>query len=83
MNRHEKSRLTILNGRSDTNIRFDDLRRLLHYLKFEECIRSSHHIFRREGIEEKPNLQRDGHKAKPYQVAQVRRLIVKYELGGK
>ncbi|HCQ02194.1 MAG TPA: toxin HicA, partial [Candidatus Latescibacteria bacterium] len=41
------------------------------------------HIFRREGIEEKPNLQRDGHKAKPYQVAQVRRLIVKYELGGK
>lgn len=30
---------------------------------------------------EKPNLQRDGSHAKPYQVRQIRRLILKYHLG--
>ncbi len=30
---------------------------------------------------EKPNLQRDGSQAKPYQVRQIRRLILKYHLG--
>ncbi len=42
----------------------------------------SHHIFRRAGIEEHINLQRNGSKAKPYQVKQVRAVIVKYGLGG-
>ena len=81
MSRYEKLLLTILRGRSDANIRFEDLRRLLIHLGFEERIRSSHHTFRKQGIEEKINIQRDGSKAKPYQVAQVRRVIVKYGLG--
>ncbi len=38
-------------------------------------------MFRKAGIAEKINLQRDGSKAKPYQVRQVRRVIVKYKLG--
>ena len=48
---------------------------------FEMRIKGSHHIFRRKGIEEKPNLQKDGNKAKPYQVKQIRKIILKYELG--
>jgi hypothetical protein len=45
-------------------------------------VRGSHHIFRREGVAEKINLQQDGNKAKPYQVRQVRNILVKYKLGG-
>jgi hypothetical protein len=50
---------------------------------FEERIRGSHHMFRRAGIIEKINLQREGNKAKAYQVRQVRAVILKYKLGGK
>jgi len=34
------------------------------------------------GVEERINLQKDGNKAKPYQVKQVRTVILKYKLGG-
>ena len=70
----------ILGGRSDASIRFDDLRGLLRNLGFTERIRGSHHIFRREGVAERINLQRDGGHAKPYQVRQVRLVLLKYEL---
>ena len=68
MNRHERLLQTILRGRSDANIRFSDLRALMKYLGFEERIRGSHHVYRRQGIPEKVNLQRDNGNAKPYQV---------------
>ena len=48
---------------------------------FEKRIRGSHHLFRKEGVEEKINLQREGGQAKPYQVKQVRTVILKYNLG--
>jgi predicted RNA binding protein YcfA (HicA-like mRNA interferase family) len=51
-------------------------------LGFEERVKGSHHIFRKEGIEDRINLQQDGSKAKPYQVKQVRAMIVRYKLGG-
>ncbi|HEX9867295.1 MAG TPA: type II toxin-antitoxin system HicA family toxin [Candidatus Tectomicrobia bacterium] len=73
----------ILHGTSDANIAFDDLRRLLRHLGFDERIHGSHHIFRKPGIEEKLNLQRDDSKAKVYQVRQVRAVILKYRLGGQ
>ncbi len=73
----------ILRVTSDANISFDELRRLLRRLGFEERIRGSHHIFRKPGIEEKLNLQRDDGKAKVYQVRQVRAVILKYRLGGQ
>jgi len=50
---------------------------------FERRTRGSHTIFRRAGIEDKVNLQKDGNKAKPYQVRQVRDIILKYRLGDK
>ena len=33
-------------------------------------------------VEEIINLQPDGNKAKPYQVRQIRNIILKYKLGG-
>lgn len=33
-------------------------------------------------LNDKINLQREGNSAKPYQVKQVRNVIVKYKLGG-
>jgi predicted RNA binding protein YcfA (HicA-like mRNA interferase family) len=71
----------VLSGTSDATIRFDDLRQLLLNLGFEMRVRGSHHIFRKAGIEEKVNLQREGSEAKPYQVRQVRNVLLKYHLG--
>ena len=57
---------TLLSGRSDRNIRFADLRRILLSLNFNERITGGHHIFSRQGIVEIINLQPlPGGKAKP------------------
>lgn len=83
MDRHERLRQTILGGRSDANIRFADLRALLIHLGFDERVRGSHHLFDKEGIVELINIQSRGGQAKPYQVRQVRNIILKYKLGGQ
>ena len=83
MRKHEKLMDRILRGESDANIPFDDLRSVLARLGFDERIRGSHHLYRKEGVEEKINLQRGGSKAKPYQVRQVRVTILKYHLVGE
>jgi hypothetical protein len=70
----------LLAGRSDANIRFDEMRRLLAALGFSERIRGDHHIFWRDGVEEIVNLQPRSGKVKPYQARQIRRLIRKYDL---
>ena len=66
MGKFEKLRQRILDGNSDSNINFEDLRNFLIDLGFEERIKGGHHSFRKHGILEKPNLQRDGNKAKAY-----------------
>ena len=81
MGKYDELLARIRSGSSDANIRFDDLCQLLRRLGFEERTRGSHHIFRKQGIEERINLQRAGSNAKPYQVKQVRTMIVKYKLG--
>jgi hypothetical protein len=50
---------------------------------FSERIRGSHYIFSKEGVEEILNLQEKNSKAKPYQVKQVRLIILKYQLSVK
>ena len=72
----------ILRGGSDANVRFDDLCKLLADLGFDERIRGSHHVFVKPGVDQLINLQREGNKAKPYQVRQVRSVILRYQLGG-
>lgn len=79
----KKTLENILRGASDANIFFDDLRRALQHLGFDERIHGSHHIFSREGVAEILNLQPKGNKAKPYQVKQVRHVILKHRMGGE
>ena len=53
---------------------------LLKKIGFDERIKGDHHIFTKNHIEEIINLQPKGSKSKPYQVKQVRNLILKYKL---
>ena len=72
----------LLSGRADQNLRFGQLTALLVALGFNERIRGAHHIFTYDGVTEIINLQpREGGRAKPYQVRQVRDLILRYRLG--
>ena len=68
--------------RADANISFNDLVSLLLRLGFEQRIRGSHQIFFMDGVEDQINIQRDGNKAKKYQIREVRRVITRYGLGG-
>lgn len=83
MSKHEKTLLKVLRGTSDANLAFDELCQLLRDFGFDERVRGSHHIFTKEDFEEILNLQPRGDKAKPYQVKQVRRLVLEYKLGGE
>lgn len=81
MSKFEKLIIKLLAGASDKNFEFDDLIKVLVSLEFEERnTGGSHRIFYKAGIQEILNLQPIGSKAKPYQVKQVRELIVKYKL---
>ena len=77
----EKTLRRLLSGAADAAIRFDDLCQLLESLGFERRVRGSHHLFRKSGIEEMINLQGEGAQAKPYQVKQVRSVILRARLG--
>lgn len=67
----------------DKNISFAELKNLLMAFGFALRIKGDHYIFSRPDIAEIINLQPNGSKAKPYQVKQVRSLILKYKLGGE
>ena len=73
---------SILRGSSDANIPFTGLCNLLLKLGFHERVKGSHHIFWKESVAEIVNLQPRGSKAKPYQVKQVRAILLKYKMGG-
>lgn len=84
MGKFEKLIAKILSGTSDKNIAFNDLKRLLLILEFEERIKGSHHIFTHENVVEILNLQPStSGKAKPYQVKQVRAVVLKYKFSDK
>lgn len=71
----------LLAGRQDQSIRFESLCNLLQRLGFDMRARGSHHVFTRDGVMEILNRQqRDDGTAKPYQVKQVRNVILKYRL---
>ena len=81
MSKYQKLLIQILKGTSDKNIAFDDLCFLLEKLGFRKRIKGDHHIFYKENVMEIINLQPDNNKAKPYQVKQVRNIMLKYNLG--
>jgi hypothetical protein len=80
---HDKLLERILRGTSDANIAFEDLCQLLRHLGFDERTRGSHHLFRKSGITELIDLQREGSKAKIYQARQVRAVLLTYRLAGE
>jgi hypothetical protein len=80
MGKLEKLYEHILMRKSDANVPFDTLRALLRRLGFDERIKGDHHIFTKDGVEEILNLQPKDGKGKPYQVKQVRDVILKYHL---
>ncbi len=80
MGRHGRLLVQLLGGRADANVGFEALCALLQRLGFTERTRGSHHLFQRAGVEELINLQRDGEKAKVYQVRQVRTVLLRYGL---
>ncbi len=81
MGKRERLRQQILSGQSDANITFQGLRLYLKSLGFAERIKGDHHIFTHPQVEEIINLQPKGAKAKPYQVKQIRGILVKYRFG--
>ncbi len=83
MGKLEKILGQILMAGSDQNIAFDDLVYLLEAMGFEKRIKGGHHLFSKNGVEEIVNIQPAGNKAKPYQVKQVRAIIMKYHLAGE
>ena len=82
MSQFEKLLLSILSGARDKNIPFADLQLVLERLGFLCRIKGDHFIYTKDGIEEIINIQPSGRMAKPYQVKQVRGIILKYHFGG-
>ena len=76
----EKTIEKLLRGESDANIRFEELCHLLQAKGFRMRVSGSHHIFTRSGVIERINIQREGAKAKPYQVRQVRKILAQHKL---
>lgn len=82
MSRFEKQLLFVLCGTKDSNISFTELQSILDQLGFQCRVKGDHFIYTKEGIQEIINIQPKGNKAKPYQVKQIRNIILKYQLGG-
>lgn len=82
MSQYEKLLLRILCGTQDSNITFSDLQKVLTSLGFIVRIKGDHFIYTRDDVDEIINIQPKGNKAKPYQVKQVRNIVLKYQLGG-
>ncbi|OGU58581.1 MAG: toxin HicA [Ignavibacteria bacterium GWF2_33_9] len=80
MSQKSKLFLKILSGNSDNNINFSELVSFLISLGFELRIKGDHYIFSSSEMDEIINLQPLNNKAKPYQLKQVRNLIIKYKL---
>jgi hypothetical protein len=64
--------------KSDTNVRFNDLLKICEFFFEGPKIKGSHHIFKAPWKGQPwVNLQKDGNKAKSYQVKQVREALNK------
>jgi predicted RNA binding protein YcfA (HicA-like mRNA interferase family) len=80
MSKFDKLILKLLSANADKNFEFDDLVKLLEQLDFRKRVKGSHCIFTKHEIEEIINLQPLNEKEKPYQVKQVREILLKYKL---
>lgn len=71
----------VMSSKSDNNIRFADLQNLIIDLGFQYIRQNgSHRQYYHNGINAFMNIQKDGSKAKGYEVRQLRKIITKYDL---
>jgi len=83
MAKWDRFRRKLLSGQGDSSINFGDLCRFveqeLGFIPHPENS-GSHRVFGKPGVAEIIDLQPNGHEAKAYQVRQVRKIIVTYNL---
>lgn len=71
----------VMSGQSDNNINFNDFRNLIIDLGFDFMRQNGSHIqYFHRGIHAFMNIQKDGSKAKGYEVRQLRKIISNYGL---
>ena len=71
----------VIGGKSDNNINYTDFINLLIDLWFTfRRQRGSHKMYCHNAINAFMNIQKDGSKAKAYQVEQLRSIIIKHNL---
>ena len=71
----------VISGNSDHSISFSDFQNLIVDLGFQfRRQKGSHRMYYHEGIQAFMNIQKDGAKAKGYEVRQLRELIRKHDL---
>ena len=71
----------VVSGKSDNNIKYTDLQVLIIALGFKyKRQKGSHTMYYNDKISELMNIQKDGSKAKDYQVEQLRNIIIKHGL---
>ena len=83
MSSWKTTREKLLLGASDANLDFVAVCTMLRHFGFSERRRGSHHIFYKEGVAEIINLQPRGGEGKPYQMKQIRQILLKYNLTGE
>lgn len=81
MSKYEKILQRILKESEACNIRFNELCSVLKRLGFSRRTRGSHFIYYKDGIDDIINIQSNNGMAKNYQVKQIRKILIKYELG--
>lgn len=78
---NQKTYNDVISGKSDNNINFNDFRNLIVDLGFEFVRQTgSHRQYYNDKINAFMNIQKDGSKAKGYEVRQLRKIISKYGL---
>jgi virulence-associated protein VapD len=82
MSQFEKLLAALMCGTKDKAFLFSDLQAILTRLGFQCRIKGDHYIYTRNEVDEIINIQPVGNKAKPYQVKQVRNIVLKYHFGG-
>ena len=71
----------VISGKSDNNIDYKDFQNLILSLGFKlQRQKGSHVRYRHNGVKKAMSIQKDGNKAKPYQVKQLRNIIINNNL---
>ncbi len=83
MSKDQKALWRLLSGSSDGNIHFNEVTSILDRLGFNLRIKGDHHIYTHENIPEIINIQPNGSMAKPYQVKQIRTILIRYGMTGE